>query len=34
MSEKLKLLNPATLTLEDKSYSLLTYIGVEGRKGH
>ena len=31
-SDKLKLLTPATLTLEDKSYSLPTYSGVEGEK--
>ncbi|MDP3007575.1 MAG: citrate synthase [Methylococcales bacterium] len=32
MSDKLKLLTPATLTLEDKTYSLPTYMGVEGEK--
>ena len=32
MSDNLKLLNPAILTLEDKSYSLPTYMGVEGEK--
>ncbi len=32
MSDKLKLLDPAILTLADKSYSLPTYIGVEGEK--
>jgi len=32
MSDKLKPLTPATLILEDKSYSLPTYIGVEGEK--
>lgn len=32
MSDKLKLLTPATLTLENKSYTLPTYIGVEGEK--
>ena len=32
MSNKLKLLAPATLTLDDKSYSLPTYMGVEGEK--
>ena len=32
MSDKLKLLTPATLTLDDKSYSLPTYMGVEGEK--
>lgn len=32
MSDKLKLLTPAILTLEDKNYSLPTYMGVEGEK--
>jgi citrate synthase len=32
MSDRLKLLTPATLILEDKSYSLPTYRGVEGEK--
>jgi len=32
MTDKLKLLTPATLTLENKSCSLPTYIGVEGEK--
>ncbi len=32
MSDKLKLLNPATLILDDQTYSLPTYIGVEGEK--
>ena len=32
MSENLTLLNPAILTLEDKSYSLPTFMGVEGEK--
>jgi len=32
MSDKLKLITPATLTLDNKSYSLPAYIGVEGEK--
>ena len=32
MSDKLKLLTPATLTLENQTYSLPTYMGVEGEK--
>ena len=32
MSDKLKLLTPATLILDDKSYSLPTYMGVEGER--
>ena len=32
MSDKLKLLKPATLILDDKSYSLPTYMGVEGER--
>lgn len=32
MTDKLKTLNPATLTLEDKTYSLPVYMGVEGEK--
>jgi citrate synthase len=32
MTDKLQLLTPATLTLEDKSYSLPIHVGVEGEK--
>lgn len=32
MTDKLKLLTPATLTLDDQTYSLPTYLGVEGEK--
>ena len=32
MTDKLKPHSPATLTLDDKTYTLPTYMGVEGEK--